>query len=124
MVPVSGLRLPVSWWTRVVLPAPLGPIRAWISPGRTSIETLSVARSPPKRLTRPVAASRGSAMAAPEQRIDAALGVERDQDQHRAEHDLPVLAPALVEQVEDRLQRFLQHEEGDGAVERAEQRAH
>jgi len=32
-------------------------IRAWISPGRTSIETLSVAIRPPKRLIRPVAAS-------------------------------------------------------------------
>ena len=60
----------------------------------------------------------------PEQRIDAALGVERDQHQHRAEHDLPVFAPALAAEIEQRLQRFLQHEEGDGAVERAEQRAH
>ena len=33
--------------TRVVLPAPFGPISAWISPGRTSIDTLSVASRPP-----------------------------------------------------------------------------
>src|SRR4029450_14005784 len=124
MVPVSGRRLPVSWLTKVVLPAPLGPIRAWISPGRTSIETLSVAIRPPKRLIRPVAASSGSTMAAPEQGIDAAPGVERDQHQHRSEHDLPVFAPALAQEVEQRLQRFLQHEEGDGAVEWPEQGAH
>src|SRR4029453_18685024 len=124
MGPVSGRGLPVSWLTKVVLPAPLGPIRAWISPGRTSIETLSVAIRPPKRLIRPVAASSGSTMAAPEQGIDAAPGVERDQHQHGAEHDLPVLAPTLAQEVEQRLQRFLQHEEGDGAVERPEQRAH
>ena len=44
-----------------------------------------------------------SAMARPQQGIDAALGVERDGDQHRAEHDLPVFAPALVGKVEQRL---------------------
>src|SRR4029453_6964621 len=124
MVPASGRMLPVSWLTKVVLPAPLGPIRAWISPGRTSIETLSFAIRPPKRFFSPVGVSTGSTMAAPEQGIDAAPGVERDQHQHRSEHDLPVFAPTLAQEVEQRLQRFLQHEEGDGAVERPEQRAH
>src|ERR1700722_14448577 len=124
VVPESGLRLPVSWPTSVVLPAPLGPIRAWISPGLTSIETESVARRPPKRLVRGSGESSGSAMTAPEQGVDAALGVERDQDQHGAEGDLPIFAPTLAAEVEQRRQRFLQREEGDGAVERAEQRAH
>src|ERR1700704_2854765 len=124
MVPESGLRLPVSWLTKVVLPAPLGPIRAWISPGRTSIETESVAKRPPKRLIRRSVESSGSAMTSPEQGVDAAFGVERDQHQHRTEHDLPVFTPTLAAEIEQRRQRFLQREEGDGAVERAEQRAH
>src|SRR5882757_4581183 len=124
MVPESGLRLPVSWPTSVVLPAPLGPIRAWISPGRTSIETESVAKRPPKRLIRRSVESSGSAMTSPEQGVDAAFCVERDQHQHRPEYDLPVFPPALAAEIEQRRQRLLQHEEGDGAVERAEQRAH
>ena len=35
--------------------------------------------------------------------IDAAPGIERDGDQHRAEHDLPVFSPALVQEIEQRL---------------------
>src|SRR5216684_1337665 len=124
MAPESGLKLPVSWLTSVVLPAPLGPIRAWISPGFTSIETESVATRPPKRLIRRSVESSGSTMATSEQRIDAALGVKRDQHQHGTEHDLPIFAPTFAAEIEQRRQRFLQHEEGDGAVERAEQGAH
>src|SRR6267154_4452538 len=124
IVPESGLRLPVSWPTSVVLPAPLGPIRAWISPGRTSIETESVAKRPPKRLISRSVESSGSAMTAPEQGVDAALGVERDQHEHGPERDLPVFAPTLAAEIEQRRQRFLQREESNGAVERAEQRAH
>ena len=33
MRPASGCSSPASWATSVVLPAPLGPITAWISPG-------------------------------------------------------------------------------------------
>src|ERR1051326_8308877 len=102
MVPESGRRLPVSWLTKVVLPAPLGPISAWISPSRTSIERLSVATRPPKRLISPLVSRSASATARPEQGIDAALGIERDGHQHRAEHDLPVFAPALVHEMEQR----------------------
>src|SRR5207248_10187740 len=123
MLPESGLRLPVSWPTSVVLPAPLGPIRAWISPGRTSIERLSVATRPPKRLTRCRVESSASAMARPQQGIDAAFGVERDGHQHRTEHDLPVFAPASVQEIEQGFQELLEREESDGAVERAEQGA-
>src|SRR6185437_3581934 len=122
MVPESGARPPVSWLTRVVLPAPLGPIRAWISPCFTSIETSSVASRPPKCLaSRSVTSS--SVMAEAQQRGDAAFGVERDDHQEGAEHDLPVLAPALVQEVEAGLERFLQHEEGERAVQRTEAHA-
>ena len=52
MRPLSGCSAPDIWWISVVLPAPLGPISAWISPWRTSRLAWSVAVSPPKRLTR------------------------------------------------------------------------
>src|SRR6185312_1818571 len=123
MVPESAARPPVSWLTSVVLPAPLGPIRAWISPCFTSIDTLSVASSPPKRFTSRSVTSRASVMAEAQQRGDAALGVERDDHQQGAEHDLPVFAPALVQEVEAGLERFLQHEEGERAVQRPESHA-
>ena len=45
--------VPLIWWISVVLPAPFGPMTAWISPGATSSETSSVTASPPKRLRRP-----------------------------------------------------------------------
>ena len=38
----------------MVLPAPFGPIKAWISPATTSMPTWSVASRPPKRFTSPV----------------------------------------------------------------------
>src|SRR5437763_16547459 len=41
---------PGTGWKSVVLPAPLGPIRARRSPGRTASSTASTARSPPKAL--------------------------------------------------------------------------
>src|SRR5687767_14864213 len=130
MRPASGRRKPESWAIKVVLPAPLGPISACISPGTISRSRWSVATRPPKRLVRPATLSSTSAMAisgarrAAEQRIDAAAGVERDQDQQWPEDDLPVFAPALVREVDQRLERFLEHEEGDGAKDRSGQAAH
>ena len=41
----------------VVLPEPLGPMSAWISPRRTSMSTPSTALRPPKCLARPLTAS-------------------------------------------------------------------
>src|SRR5690606_34304981 len=52
IVPVSCLSVPQIWWMSVDLPAPFGPISAWISPGRRSSETSSVARSAPNDLLR------------------------------------------------------------------------
>ena len=49
---VGGEARPTSWWTSVVLPAPLGPMSAWISPRSTSSETPSVATTPPKRFAK------------------------------------------------------------------------
>src|SRR6185436_5513947 len=65
MAPPSERRLPASWCTRVVLPAPLGPIRAWISLGLTDKSTWSVASTPPKRLTNFLTHSVGVGASAP-----------------------------------------------------------
>ena len=55
MVPESGGQSPpVTWLTSVVLLVPSGPIRAWISPCFTSIETLSVREQAAEALGQPV----------------------------------------------------------------------
>src|SRR5579871_1471906 len=52
MVPLVGRRSVVSIWIVVVLPAPLGPRKAKISPARTSKEIPATAVTSPKVLTR------------------------------------------------------------------------
>src|SRR5213593_356049 len=93
MAPASGRRSPASCPMSVVLPAPLGPMIAWVSPRTTSRSTRSLASRPPKRLLRPRIASSVSAIArggAEQKAEQAALGEEHDQDEERPEDDLPV----------------------------------
>src|SRR5215470_321131 len=52
IVPLVGRSRVVSIWIVVVLPAPLGPRKAKISPARTSNEMPSTALTSPKVLTR------------------------------------------------------------------------
>src|ERR1700733_10743168 len=52
MLPEVGWRNLVSKLKKVVLPAPLGPISAWISRRRTRTETPSTATNPLNSLTR------------------------------------------------------------------------
>src|SRR5688572_18281219 len=49
--------------TRVDLPAPFSPSSAWISPGRTGKLTLSLARTPGKRLLIDLSSRRGATLA-------------------------------------------------------------
>src|SRR5678815_4645042 len=100
IVPASGSRLPASWPISVVLPAPFGPMMAWVSPSRTSKSIPSDARSAPKHLVIP----RTSSIVLVKDAGEAAA-----EENHREDH-LPVLGPA-------REQR-LHHEQR----ERAEQR--
>src|SRR6185503_13589638 len=101
MVPALGAISPASCPISVVLPAPFGPMMACSSPFATSSPTLSEAITPPKRLVRPWMLSIASAMAFAlarrpgQQSVDAAAGEQHDQQQHRAENELPVLARAL-----------------------------
>ncbi len=48
--PSVGSSTPEIMLKKVLLPAPLGPINAWISPALTFIDTSLLATSPPKRL--------------------------------------------------------------------------
>jgi hypothetical protein len=60
MVPAEGCKMPVIWLTRVVLPAPFGPINAWRAPGSSARFTFCVTLSAPKFLWRPVISSAGT----------------------------------------------------------------
>src|SRR3972149_4275892 len=104
---------PVNWPTSVVLPAPLGPMSARISPDLISRLTLSVAISPPNRFTSLCVQSRESATAThlwPQARDlkrahHAFLREQYDQNEDRAQDHLPMPA-------EGREQFFEQEQEG------------
>ncbi len=62
IVPVSAANTPERILTSVLLPAPLAPSKAWISPGRTRRSTDRSATTEPKLLATAAASSReGSA---------------------------------------------------------------
>src|SRR5258706_1870696 len=91
MRPWSGRKLPASWLMRVVLPAPLGPMTACVSPSPTSKLMASLARRAPKFLVSSLTSSifflENSGETAPEK--------DHRQHQQRAEDHLPVLGEAL-----------------------------
>src|SRR5262249_25597489 len=64
IVPAEGASSPERRLIRVDLPAPLGPMSAWISSACSSSETRSTATTPPKCRVSSCAASMGSATAA------------------------------------------------------------
>src|SRR5215831_9452418 len=79
--------------TRVVLPAPFGPMRPRISPASIARSMPPVARSPPKRLVRPSVCS--SAATAPASRLADAFAEEagrtHQQDQDDEQEAVDVL---------------------------------
>src|SRR5712675_1455499 len=91
--PRSGRRSPASWLISVVLPAPFGPMMAWVSPSRISRLTSSHASSAPKLLVRPLTSSRVLFILAEEQSREAAPEEEDREHQQRPEDQLPVLRP-------------------------------
>src|SRR5690349_10441474 len=101
--PASGSRLPASWLMKVVLPAPFGPITAWVSPSRTSKSMPSEARNAPKLFVRP----RTSSIGLVENAREATAEEDHREHEQRAEDHLPVLGPAL--------QHFLDEEQGERA---------
>ena len=60
IVPASGATAPVRILTSVLLPAPLAPISAWISPGRTASDAERRATTAPYVFETPLASSRRS----------------------------------------------------------------
>src|SRR5256714_5747244 len=91
MRPASGRRLPASWAMKVVLPAPFGPMTAWVSPSTTSKSMPSDARSAPKFLWR----FRTSSIGFVEDPREAAPEEDHRENEQRPQDDLPVLGPAF-----------------------------
>src|SRR3954466_5629719 len=113
--PRVGFTSPDSRLTSVVLPAPFGPITAWISPTVSSSDTSFTATRPPKRLVSAAVRSAVSAIAALrhyliEQRLHAAGKRQHDGDDDQPFGELPVLGDAF--------EPFLQAHHDDGADQR------
>ena len=107
--------------TSVVLPAPFGPMTAWISPGMTVSVTSPSASSPPNRLVSPaVASSAQPSRSRPiprrtEQAEQPRFRTQHDEDQQRSEQRRPMLGPARQHAFEQQIRR--------GAEYRPDQRA-
>src|SRR5574343_1175876 len=110
-LPESGCSAPETWWMKVVLPAPLGPISACTSPALTLKLTAFSASTAAKRRESWRTSSSGSAMALPEQGGNALGGKEDDGQQEQAEDDVPVFSDAD--------QAFFQQQQDDRAHDTA-----
>src|SRR5216683_319456 len=111
--PRSGRRLPASWLISVVLPAPFGPMMAWVSPSRTSRLTSSHASSAPKLFVRPLTSSSILFIPAEEQSREAAPQEKHRQHQQRPEDQLPVLRPARESVLDQQERKGAEHRPGD-----------
>src|SRR6266853_1064564 len=111
--PRSGRRLPASWPMSVVLPAPFGPMMAWVSPSRTSRLTSALASSAPKLLVRPRTSSRTLFILAEEQSREAAPQEKHRQHQERPEDQLPVLRPTRESVLDEQERKGAEHRPGD-----------
>src|SRR5207244_1591579 len=129
MSPAVGACTPVTRLKNVVLPAPFGPIRPWISPEATVRWTSWSARRPPKRFVSPLTSRRGSgegigalqALGAPQVQARQALGAlgalqldaasaardqtlrpeDHDGDEHGAEDEVAVLLESREHAADD-----------------------
>src|SRR3954462_4114288 len=99
--PEVTTRSPESRLISVDLPAPFGPITAWISPVRTSSETSATACSPPNRFVRPSARSAASGMAGLAGGERRGGGPRARHAGCRAESHLEELADAVREEKHD-----------------------
>src|SRR5690606_34706415 len=94
--PESGISSPLIWEISVVLPAPLGPIRACNSPGRTVRLTSLVATSAAKALRRLRISSLAVSVMilAPYQPAEkAAFTEQHHQDEDGTQEQHPVFSP-------------------------------
>src|SRR3981081_3487315 len=111
--PRSGRRSPASWLISVVLPAPFGPMMAWVSPSRISRLTSSHASSAPKLLVRPLTSSRILFILAEEQSREAAPEEEHREHQQRPDDQLPVPGPARESVLDQEQRKGAEHRPGD-----------
>src|SRR5688500_10169149 len=129
-VPEVGARSPESRLVSVDLPAPLGPITAWMRSRQRSSVTSFTAASPPKRLVRPRADSRTSLIAvlpaqhAFQQAEQSPWSEGDDRDNEQAGPQLPVLAGVETADGGQVLRFVQQHLEGEGAGDGAGEVAH
>src|SRR5688572_23337271 len=112
MRPEEGARAPVSMLTKVVLPAPFGPMRAWRAPGSSRKSMLSATVRAPNALQRLFVSSEYI-----EDAEDAAAGEEHHDDEEHADAEVPVLRVLLGEIV---LRDEVHHRPDEGAVEAAD----
>src|ERR1700752_5315191 len=114
MLPSSGVISPLSKPISVVLPAPFGPMMACTSFGAIVSPMASAAVTPPKRRVNCAVCNNASATAPPfQQSADAAMHVDRDQQQDRSEDQIGKLRHPR--------QALLQQQKHDGADHRSEQ---
>src|SRR3954453_4572776 len=92
---------PESRFRKVDLPAPFGPMIAWIEPDSMPTETLSTAARAPKRRVRPSVASTVSGTRPPQKRRKSAREREHGCDGQRSDERVPVHCPALGEVLDD-----------------------
>src|SRR5512132_3084731 len=115
--PRSGRSSPEICLMKVVLPAPFGPITAWVSPSRTSKSTPSVASSAPKDL-RSLRVSRSRLAMFPRQQTrEPAPRKQHHEDQDHAQIQLPVLVHPLGQHAPS-LQQVLQQQQRPGTEQR------
>src|SRR5579863_3894666 len=119
ILPAVGANSPDSRLISVVLPAPLGPMTAWISPATRSSDMPSTAFRPPNCRTTARAVSTGSAMRflrPVHEAADAPRQQQHRQDDEQTERQQPM--------ARDVGQSILQQNEGESPEDGAIQRAH
>src|SRR2546423_10175158 len=105
-LPASAINSPQSMAMNVVLPAPFGPMSAWIPAASMAKSMASFATRPPKRLVSPRTRSSGSSATASQQ---------YDEDEQRPEDQHPVLG--------DLREDLFQHHVDQRTEQRPDQRA-
>src|SRR5208337_1303524 len=106
IVPWVGARNFVSILKTVVLPAPLGPIKAWIAPRRTFKETSLTAMNPLNSFARFLVSRMQSSIEAPRSNVAAQRRVSSQPERNHCSSvpgDEHKLNPALVQFFRQRL---------------------
>src|SRR5450756_17999 len=135
MRPEVEARSPERRFASVVLPAPLGPLTAWIWSVKNSSETSFTAASPPKCLERRSVRSTASAIALlrrfsqqpgrePPEAEQAVRKQQHGEHDEPAHEQLPVLADVHPAHDRQPLESELEQHHGESAEDRAVQRSH